>query len=85
MIIIQLTQGHYRDITGTPKDEALATFAKDDADFLAKHPTCAKYHRPCWRELEVVEGKTAPWGHEWYVVDEAGLLQMHSAHYDSSG
>ena len=85
MIIIELPQGYYGDLTGTPKDEALAAFKAADDAFLAEHPDCAKWHRPCWREFEARENQTAPWGHEWYVVDEAGLLKMHSAQYDSSG
>jgi hypothetical protein len=43
------------------------------------------YHRASWVVLpDVPEHKTAPWGHEWYAVTEAGTLQMHSADYDSS-
>jgi hypothetical protein len=60
-------------------------FAENDASFCARFPTAAKYHRPSWREFDVDDMRTAPWGHEWYLVDAAGVLQRHSAHYDSSG
>ncbi len=85
MTIIEVPQGYWLDLTGTPRDVALASFAKHDAAFLAEHPSAAKYHRPSWREFEVGANDTAPWGYEWYAIDEAGLLKMHSAQYDSSG
>lgn len=84
MTVVELEQGHYRDLTGTPKDDALVMFARDAEAFLEKHPDCRKYHRPCWRERDVPDQQTAPWGHEWYEVTAEGTLQWHSAFYDSS-
>jgi len=83
MTIIQVAQGMTRDLSGTPKAEALAAFAERDAEFCAKFPGAAKYHRPSWQEREVADTQTAPWGFCWHRVDEAGLLQWHSAQYDS--
>jgi hypothetical protein len=85
VIVIQLPQGYWPNLSGTDKDRALSAFAAADKAFLVKHPQCAKYHRPSWREFDARESETAPWGHEWYVVDADGRLQMHSADYDSSG
>jgi hypothetical protein len=85
MTIIEIRQGWSNDLTGTPKDEALAALVKAEADFLEKYPHAAQYHRPGWSERTVDDWKTAPWGYVWYQVDEAGLLKMHSAQYDSSG
>lgn len=85
MIIIEIAQGHYRDLTGIPRASALKTFAEQDAAFLQEHPGCVTYHRPCWSEIDVPDTATARWGTEWYTVDEAGLLKRHSAQYDSSG
>lgn len=85
MTIIELSQGRYRDLSGTPKLAALAMFIQHDIEFVAANPSCAKYHQPAWRELVVADTEKAPWGYEWYIVDEAGLLKMHSAQYDSSG
>ena len=84
MTIIEITQGYYGDLTGTPKTEALAMFIQHDNEFLERNPQCKPYHRPAWREFEAPDNKKAPWGHEWYVVED-GVLRMHSAHYDSSG
>lgn len=84
MTVIELPQGYYRELTGMPVGEAMAMFKKFDDDFLRDHPSCAPFHRPSWREYAVPTHHTAPWGHEWYVVDEHGLLRMHSAQYDSS-
>jgi hypothetical protein len=84
MTIIQIPQGYWNDLSGTSQAEALEAFVKADAEFLQRHPQCAKYHRPSWVVLEdVPEHKTAPWGHEWYAVVNDSL-QMHSADYDSS-
>jgi hypothetical protein len=85
MTIIEIPQGYYNDLTGVPKDEALDAFAQHDAEFLEKWPSARPYHRPSWREFEAPDDERAPWGYEWYVIDEAGLLKMHSAQYDSSG
>lgn len=85
MKIIEIAQGRYRRLDGADAKEALAAFKQDDEEFLAQNPRCRKYHQPCWRQLEVRDDERAPWGHEWYVVDEAGRLKMHSAQYDSSG
>jgi hypothetical protein len=85
MKILQLPQGHYGDLTGMPELEAIAQFVVDDLTFLERNPQCAKYHRQLWRELDVKDTATAPWGYEWYVTDEDGRLQFHSADYDSSG
>ena len=84
MTIIELSQGYYSSLTGTPKDEALSMFAADDKTFLDEHPSCKAWHRPCWLEREVKDDAKAPWGHEWYTIEE-GLLKFHSADYDSSG
>ncbi len=85
MRIIELHQGYYSDLSGVPHATALLMFTAGDADFLARNPKCALYHRPSWREFEARETETAPWGHEWWVVDTDGLLRLHSAYYDSSG
>lgn len=85
MTVIEIMQGFYGNITGNEKGETLAQFARDDAHFLVNNPRCAAYHHPCWREREVPDTATAPWGHEWYIIDEAGRLKLHSAQYDSSG
>lgn len=85
MTIIQIPQGYYSNLDGISKDDAVASFIQNDAAFLARNPSCIPYHQPSWRELMVPEDRTAPWGHEWYVVDEAGALRRHSAQYDSSG
>jgi hypothetical protein len=85
MTILEVQQGHYANLDGVTAVVALATFARNDAEFVAKFPIIAHHHRPCWREREVHDSETAPWGCVWYVVDEDGLLRTHSAQYDSSG
>jgi hypothetical protein len=84
MTVLELKQGYYRDLSGMTLADALVMMAEDDAAFLAKHPQCNPYHQPCWRQWDVGETETAPWGHEWYQVGADGILQRHSAHYDSS-
>ena len=85
MKILQLPQGHYGDLTGMSMLNAVAMFTVDSLAFLAKHPQCQPYHHPLWRELEAKDSETAPWGYEWWLVNEDGKLQRHSAYYDSSG
>lgn len=85
MTILELPQGYYADLTGMSWDDAMQMFQRDDAAFVAKYPSTNGYHRPCWREFDVEATATAPFGHEWYLEDEHGLLKLHSAHYDSSG
>lgn len=84
MTIIEVPQGYWGDMSGTSRDIALAIFKASDEEFLNAHPTCAPYHRPCWLEREVKDDAKAPWGYEWYRLD-AGILNFHSAQYDSSG
>jgi hypothetical protein len=83
--VLELPQGYYADLTGMTWDDAMQMFKRDDEQFLRAYPHTRCFHRARCRELEVDETRTAPWGHEWYVADEAGKLRMHSAHYDSSG
>jgi hypothetical protein len=85
MTILEIEQGHYGDLTGMTRDEAVVMFAGDAEAFLEKHPSARRYHRTCWVELKVADTRTAPWGYVWYVIDADGLLKMHSAQYDSSG
>lgn len=86
MRILELPQGYYTDLTGLPRVGVLEQFARDAAAFLEKFPGARPYHRPCWREFDVPDTtKRAPWGYEWYTVDDQGLLQSHSAQHDSSG
>lgn len=85
MKVLQLPQGHYRNLTGMPEVEAVGMFVSDDLAFLEKHPDCKPYHRQLWQEIEVKDTEKAPWGCEWYRVDQDGNLQFHSADYDSSG
>jgi hypothetical protein len=83
--ILQLPQGYYHDLSAMALDAALTMFAEDDAAFLRKYPQCRPYHRPFWHTwVDVEDSATAPWGHEWYQVGADGILQRHSAHYDSS-
>ena len=85
MVVLQLPQGYYRNLTGMSLGKALVMFDQDDAEFLAAHPQCIPYHRPCWQKYQVDDAARAPWGHEWYLVQPDGTLIFHSAHYDSSG
>lgn len=86
MTIIEVPQGHYRNLANRDKDEIISFFKECDADFLARHPQCVAYHRPSWRLLEDVDARnTAPWGYEWYEVMADNRLRVHSAQYDSSG
>jgi hypothetical protein len=84
MTILQLPQGYYGDLSGQSLGDTLQGFARDDAAFLLKYPQCRPYHRPFWHTRDVDDTQTAPWGHEWYAVGADGILQRHSAHYDSS-
>jgi hypothetical protein len=60
-------------------------FIDDGLNFLKRFPQCRPYHHPIWLELDAKDTETAPWGYQWYTTDADGKLQMHSAHYDSSG
>lgn len=82
MTIIELPQGYYRDLSGTSKTDALAAFAKFEADYAAKHPNATPWQ--WWSELDVTDTATARFGYEWYRVDGAGVLRRHSARVDSS-
>jgi hypothetical protein len=84
MTVLELPQGYYGDLSAMPLDDALAMFSHDDAAFLLKYPQCRPYHRPFWHKRDVADTQTAPFGHEWYEVGADGILQRHSAHYDSS-
>lgn len=85
MNIIEVPQGYYGDLEGVPKTDAIDMFAAVDEAFLQKYPNARAYHSKSWREHEVPETSKAPWGYEWYRVDESGVLHWHSAHYDTSG
>ncbi len=85
MTILEIAQGRYQDLTGEPLEDTLAAMKQHDEEFLQKYPSCAKYHRPCYSVREVPEGKTAPWGYEWYQVDADQRLRIHSVQHDSSG
>jgi hypothetical protein len=84
MMILELPQGYYHDLSGESLVAVLQMFDQDDAAFLLKYPQCRPYHRPFWHKRDVEDTQTAPWGHEWYQVGADGILQRHSAHYDSS-
>lgn len=93
MRILERPQG-YEPLTGLSWDEAVRLCVQSDADFVARNPSCAPYHRPTFRIVEILRTSTtesfpvspaAPWGYEWYQEDSSGLLKIHSAYYDSSG
>lgn len=84
MRVIELPQGYYGDLDGMPETEALGLFVSSDLAFLDTHPQCKPYHRPSWRELDVEDSQSAPWGYVWYTTNAAGVLQFHSATFDSS-
>ena len=57
MRVLQLPQGYYRDLTGTPLVKALVMFDKDDTEFLQHNPQCLPYHRACWQVRQVRESE----------------------------
>jgi hypothetical protein len=83
MTILELPQGYFDRLDGTTRADAVAAFAAFNADMDAKFP--GRSSRQFWREFDAPETATAPWGHEWWLVDEFGRLRLHSADYDSSG
>lgn len=83
MTILQIMQGNYRDLSGQQFSDTVEMLTEHDAQSAVEHPTW--YPNPCWRVIEARENQTAAWGTEWYSVDAEGLLQRHSAFYDSSG
>jgi hypothetical protein len=85
MRVLELPQGYYKNLTGTPLGQALVMFDKDDNEFLQRHPQCLPYHQPAYRIRLVASGENAPWGHEWYIVDADDKLVLHSYNYDSTG
>lgn len=85
MTIFEVAQGTCRNLDGRSAAEVVADLEQVDADFLTRNPSCAKWHRPSFRKLEVSEGKTAPWGYVWYQIDDNDMLRWHSAQLDSSG
>lgn len=83
MTILEVKQGHTRNLTGMLLSDVTTALQKYDEDFHRRNPGCVPLQ--AWSVIDVPEGKTARWGHEWYSVDADQRLRIHSAQYDSSG
>jgi hypothetical protein len=84
LTILEVPQGHYRDLSGEKLAPTIAAMLRAAAERIEGHPSTASFFRPDWYVRHQVKPSENPsTGYEWYRVEPDGTLLFYRANYDS--